>query len=155
MVGPILENAFVNGQSFNHEKLCVPIETEEGVKEHYLDYSYSPVLAGGQVGGLFGTLHDVTGEVSATRILRENEAQAERVLQSIGDAVIVTDAEARVVKMNPVAESLTGWRASEGAGRPLAEVFRIVDESTREERRIMRTRFVDARWWWAVNNRCC
>ena len=132
IVGPILESAFASGRSCNHEKLCVPIETEEGLKDHYLDYSYSPVLTGGQVGGLFGTLHDVTGEVSATRNLRANEAQAECVLQSIGDAVIVTDAEARVVKMNPVAESLTGWRAGEGAGRPLGEVFRIVDESTRE-----------------------
>jgi PAS domain S-box-containing protein len=132
VVGPIVVDAFVRGRSCNHEKLCVPIETEEGLKDYYLDCSYSPVWTGGRVGGLFGTLRDVTGEVRAMRNLRESEAQAERVLESIGDAVIVMDAESRVVKMNPVAESLTGWRASEGAGRPLAEVFRIVDESTRE-----------------------
>ena len=132
VVGPILEKAFATGQSFNHEKLCVPIETEEGLKDHYLDYAYHPVHAAGQVGGLYGTLHDVTGEVSAMRVLRENDARSERVLKSIGDAVITTDAEARVTQMNPVAEKLTGWRSEEAAGRPVAEVFRIVDEGTRE-----------------------
>lgn len=53
-------------------------------------------------------------------------------ISSIGDAVITTDAQGRVATMNPVAESLTGWTQSEAAGRPLAEVFRIVNEDTRE-----------------------
>jgi PAS domain S-box-containing protein len=132
VVGPILESAFATGRSFNHEKLCVPIETGEGLKDHYLDYAYHAVHTDGRVSGLYGTLHDVTDAVSAGRTLRENEARAERVLQSIGDAVIVTDADARVTKMNPVAESLTGWSADDAAGRPLGEVFRIVDETTRE-----------------------
>jgi len=131
VVGPILEEAFATGVSRNHEKLCVPIETTEGLKDFYLDYADSPVFCGGKVAGLFGTLHDVTAEVIAVRALREKEAQAERILKSIGEAVIVTDADARVVKMNPVAESLTGWSALEAQSRPLAEVFRIVDEGTR------------------------
>ena len=70
--------------------------------------------------GLYGTLHDVTDAVGAVRTLRENEARAERVLQSIGDAVIVTDADARVTKMNPVAEALTGWRSFDAEGRSAA-----------------------------------
>src|SRR6266567_3113141 len=124
VVGPILEDAFATGRSFSHERLCVPIDTGEGVKDYYLDYAYGPVFKGGQVAGLFGMLHDVTSEVSALRNLRDNEAQAERVLESIGDAVIVTDADARVLKMNPVAESLTGWHSMDAVGRPLAGVFR-------------------------------
>jgi PAS domain S-box-containing protein len=52
-------------------------------------------------------------------------------LASIGDAVIVTDADGRVTFMNPVAGSLCGWIDDTAAGRPLAEVFRIVDERTR------------------------
>ncbi len=53
-------------------------------------------------------------------------------LESIGDGVIATDAEGRVTRMNPVAESLTGWPLHEAAGRLLAEVFRIVDGRTGE-----------------------
>ncbi len=52
-------------------------------------------------------------------------------LHSIGDAVIATDAEARVTFMNPVAEALTGWTAEDAAGVPLDTVFHIVNEATR------------------------
>jgi len=52
-------------------------------------------------------------------------------LRSIGDAVISTDAEGRVRFMNPVAQRLTGWDLADARGRPLEEVFRIVNEYTR------------------------
>ncbi len=53
-------------------------------------------------------------------------------LQSIGDGVIVTDAAGRVARMNPVAERLTGWPFADAAGRPLLEVFRIVNAQSRQ-----------------------
>ena len=46
--------------------------------------------------------------------------------------MIATDAEGRVEIMNSVAESLTGWRRDEAQGRPLADVFQIVNEETRQ-----------------------
>ena len=52
-------------------------------------------------------------------------------LRSIGDGVIVCDTEARVQMMNPVAESLTGWTEAEAHGRELAQVFDIINETTR------------------------
>jgi len=53
-------------------------------------------------------------------------------LNSIGDAVITTDVEGRVTYVNAVAEALTGWSHADALSRPLASVFRIVDEQGRE-----------------------
>jgi PAS domain S-box-containing protein len=66
-----------------------------------------------------------------TQELRESEQSLATTLNSIGDAVIATDMEGRVVRMNPVAERLTGWALEEARGQPLHDVFRIVDEDTR------------------------
>jgi PAS domain S-box-containing protein len=63
---------------------------------------------------------------------RDARTSLETTLKSIGDAVISTDASGRVVFMNPVAERLTGWALDDARGRSLAEVFRIVNEHTRE-----------------------
>ncbi len=53
-------------------------------------------------------------------------------LASIGDAVITTDIEGRVVYLNSVAEQLTGWSGADASGQALETVFLIVTESTRE-----------------------
>ena len=53
-------------------------------------------------------------------------------LKSIGDAVITTDIQGRVELLNPVAETLTGWRDEEARGKPLEEVFRIINEDTQQ-----------------------
>jgi PAS domain S-box-containing protein len=132
VVGPILERAFESGETFYIDKLPVPIDVGSGIHEFYLDYTYSPVYENGKIAGLFGLLQDVTGEVVATRSLREAETRESRVLKSIGDAVIVTDPEGHIVQMNPVAEQTTGWIVAEAQGRPLGEVFRILDETSRE-----------------------
>jgi PAS domain S-box-containing protein len=66
------------------------------------------------------------------RAERDHPNWLQVALGSIGDAVIVTDADGRVVFMNPVAEALTGWPAGDAAGQPLASVFRIVSEQTRQ-----------------------
>jgi PAS domain S-box-containing protein len=62
---------------------------------------------------------------------RADRESLQTTLKSIGDAVIATDERGRVRFMNPVAERLTGWTLGEAEGRPLAEVFRIVNEVTR------------------------
>lgn len=61
------------------------------------------------------------------------EEQFRITLYSIGDAVITTDAAGIVTHMNPVAEQLTGQREAEAVGKPLTEVFHIVNEETHEE----------------------
>ena len=64
--------------------------------------------------------------------LRESEENLYATLHSIGDAVIATDTKSCIVRMNPIAEKLTGWTFGEAKGRPLAEVFNIVNAYTRE-----------------------
>jgi PAS domain S-box-containing protein len=120
-----------DGKTVFHEKLLVPLPTETGVRDAYLNYAFHPIFEDGNIAGLFGSLHDVTGEVIALRKLAESEARALRILQSIGDAVIVTDENANVTEMNHVAESLTGWTMSEARAQHLATVFHIVDEKMR------------------------
>jgi PAS domain S-box-containing protein len=132
VVGVLLENAYRTGKTLFYERLRVPLPTERGTEDRYLHYSFNPIYENGKIAGLFGAIHDVTSEVTAEGQLRESEARASRILRSIGDAVIVTDAETLVTEMNPIAEELTGWPVSEARGRPLTEVFRIVNESTRK-----------------------
>ncbi len=62
-----------------------------------------------------------------------SEARLRATLYSIGDAVITTDVKGRVMMMNPVAEKLTGWSEADAQGKPLAKVFRIVNEKTHKK----------------------
>ena len=77
-----------------------------------------------------GTHLDITDRVLAEEALRRSEQDMQVTLQSIGDAVITTDARGRVSRMNPSAERMTGWPEHEAVGRPLGEVFHIVDDPT-------------------------
>jgi diguanylate cyclase (GGDEF)-like protein/PAS domain S-box-containing protein len=64
--------------------------------------------------------------------LFDEKERAQVTLNSIGDAVMSTDVWCNVTYLNLVAEGLTGWSREEAAGRPLDEVFRIIDAATRE-----------------------
>jgi PAS domain S-box-containing protein len=77
---------------------------------------------------LVQTTQDLEVEVVERKRAEESLATT---LNSIGDAVIATDMEGCVARMNPVAEQLTGWPLEEAKGRPLGEVFRILNEDTR------------------------
>ena len=82
----------------------------------------------------------------------EEEVRGQRewlrvTLTSIGDAVIATDAEARITFINPVAAALTGWQEEEGRGKLIHNVFTIINEKTRKPaedvvRRVLRDRRV-------------
>jgi PAS domain S-box-containing protein len=65
------------------------------------------------------------------RALEESQNNLRITLDSIGDAVIATDARGLISRMNPTAEQLTGWTADEAAGQTLPDVFRIVNAFTR------------------------
>ncbi len=75
---------------------------------------------------------EVARRRAAESALREQGEWLHVVLRSIGDAVIATDALARVVLMNPVAEQLCGWSEAEARGQPITAVFPIVHALTRQ-----------------------
>ncbi len=55
-----------------------------------------------------------------------------QTLNSIGDAVIVTDASGNITRLNPVAEQLTGWSLEDAKGQSVKSIFPIINASTRE-----------------------
>jgi diguanylate cyclase (GGDEF)-like protein/PAS domain S-box-containing protein len=69
-------------------------------------------------------------EKTAELALEKERAQV--TLESIGDAVITTDAGSNIEYLNPIAENLTGWKNTEARGLPLQGVFNIIKETTRE-----------------------
>jgi diguanylate cyclase (GGDEF)-like protein/PAS domain S-box-containing protein len=70
-------------------------------------------------------------KVNAEALFLEKE-RAQVTLNSIGDAVISTDAAGNVTYLNQVAEAMAGWPSAEAVGRPFSEVFRIIDSKNPE-----------------------
>ena len=87
--------------------------------------------AQGKASRLMGIRQDITDRKLAEEALRLSEENLAITLQSIGDAVIVTDAAGLITRMNPTAERLTGWTLPHALGKPLTEVFRIINAQTR------------------------
>jgi len=87
---------------------------------------------GERIIGYEGTVVDITARKRAEQAMFAEKERAQVTLQSIGDAVIATDAEGRIEYLNPVAESLTAWSLAEARGQPLGVVLKLVNELTRE-----------------------
>ncbi len=98
---------------------------------------YSGALAGAALLALLSaTFIFIRRQLNQTETSRNTAMASEQslatMLESIGDGVIATDLDARVTRMNPVAEQLTGWSLSQALGLPIEEVFDIVHEQTRD-----------------------
>ncbi len=115
------------------------VEPEE-VHIQRFDDSHGALFAGaapifgadGQLDGAVSIFSDITQFKQQEEDLRVSAERYFTTLKSIGDAVIATDAEGAITFMNEVAEGLTRWTLEEARGRPLAEVFRIINEQTRD-----------------------
>ncbi|MCX7218254.1 MAG: PAS domain S-box protein [Burkholderiales bacterium] len=81
------------------------------------------------VGREFNRMLDIFEQQAVA--LKSGEQNLAITLQSIGDAVIATDAAGQITRMNRTAERLTGWPLTEELGLPLSEVFQIIDAHTR------------------------
>lgn len=86
----------------------------------------------GDTDRLIAVVRDITQRKAAEDALAAEKERLTVTLRSIGDGVITTDTSGSVVLLNAVAEKLTGWSQKEAQGRPLSEVFRIINEKTRK-----------------------
>jgi len=86
-----------------------------------------------EFGTVWVSLHtDTTQHKAAEDALAAERERLAVTLACIGDGVIATGMDGRVVLLNKVAQKLTGWLQEEALGRRLEEVFRIVHEGSRE-----------------------
>jgi len=88
--------------------------------------------ANGTLIGILENFQDITDRKKAENALASEREQLAVTLRSIGDGVITTDIQGNIVLLNKIAEQLTGWNNKEAVGRPLSEIFHIVNETTRE-----------------------
>lgn len=81
---------------------------------------------------ILGIARDISERCETATILAAERERLAVTLRSIGDGVITTDSEQNIVMLNKVAEALTGWSNQEAMGRPFHDVFRIINEQTRQ-----------------------
>ncbi|MCX6646337.1 MAG: PAS domain S-box protein, partial [bacterium] len=121
--------------------MVAKIDTEEA----YAFWNTQAALIIALILGIFVALAGIGGAMWQSGKKKHYEdlfkAQAEKLqaeeryyttLMSVGDGVIVTDIGGRVSMLNPVAEALTGWKQEEAVGRPIEEVFNIINEESRQ-----------------------
>jgi diguanylate cyclase (GGDEF)-like protein/PAS domain S-box-containing protein len=102
-----------DGTPYWVELNSVPVKDEEGKLSHWISIQ-----------------RNITERKFMEKALFEEKELAQVTLKSIGDGVITTDSEGRVVSLNPVAETLTGWSTVNAKGLPLTKVMQIIHEAT-------------------------
>jgi diguanylate cyclase (GGDEF)-like protein/PAS domain S-box-containing protein len=110
----------------------VVLRRRDGTQVVALENSRGVRDGGGRIVGYEGTVSDITERKRAEQAIYAEKDRALVTLQSIGDAVITTDAAARIDYLNPVAERLTGWAMEDARGKSIGEVLQLIDESTRK-----------------------
>ena len=76
---------------------------------------------------------DISDQKQTEINLAEEKEQLAVTLRSIGDGVITTDRNGNITMINKIAEMLTGWTSEEAYGKPLHDVFYIINGITRDK----------------------
>ena len=114
---PIIVLGSVRGEDLFEESLA--LGAQDYVRQDHLDsYTLARALNGA-----------IARKCAEDKLFVEKE-RAQVTLNSIGDAVLSSDLLGRISYLNIVAERMTGWTCSEAIGRPITEVFRVVDAHT-------------------------
>lgn len=110
-----------------------------GVPAKFEDYSselkrYFTVAAYSPKKNQFAVIiEDVTDRIETRNQLTQEKERFRTTLLSVGDGVISTDVMGNIVIMNKVSEELTGWKQEDAIGKPIDEVFYIINEYSREK----------------------
>jgi diguanylate cyclase (GGDEF)-like protein/PAS domain S-box-containing protein len=107
---------------------------EEGIALQTVQHGAQDYLPKGHIDGcvLSRALRNMIDRKTTEDALFVEKERAQVTLNSIGDAVLCTDGSGNVTYLNVVAERMTGWLREEAMGRPLADVFQIIDSVTRQ-----------------------
>ncbi|NEO33088.1 MAG: PAS domain S-box protein [Symploca sp. SIO3C6] len=104
----------------------------ETIERAKLTEPYGYIIKPFEIRELYSVIEIALYKHAQEERLKSREQWLATTLKSIGDAVITTNREGSVTFMNPVAQNLTGWKSEYAQGKDLSEVFRIIDERTRE-----------------------
>ncbi len=116
------------------ERASVSVEIEARRKDGTTYPSEAWVQQTDQFGrpGFIVMANDISARKAAEEALYQEKELAEITLESIGDAVLTTDAQGMVTYLNPVAQKLCGWKPEDAMGMPAENVFRIISEKDRQ-----------------------
>ncbi len=123
-----IQRAIEFGEPYNQEWEII---TAKG-NRRWINAIATPHNENGKTSSVAGSFQDITDRKHAEIALVESKENLSITLHSIGDGVISTDQNGLVVQMNPVAEKLCGWLLEDAAGKPLPEVFKIINAETRQ-----------------------
>lgn len=112
----------------------VVLGLDESLAVQALQEGAQDYLIKGQIDtpGLLRALRYAVERKTLEEALFVEKERAQVTLNCIGDAVACTDIHGNITFVNPVAEKMTGWSWQEAVGRPMADVFRIVNATSRE-----------------------
>lgn len=105
------------------------IPTPDG--EVFLEETFTPVFDQ-QHRHILYSAENITERKRIELALKASEESLALTLQSIGDAVIATDRDGKVTRLNPTAERLTGWDSTAAQNQKLSQVFKIINAKTRQ-----------------------
>jgi PAS domain S-box-containing protein len=86
----------------------------------------------GNLVGIIGISNDITERKQAEEALRQSEENLRITLNSITEAVAATDTAGHIIRLNPQAETLSGWSQAEAIGKPYRQIFPLIHAKTRE-----------------------
>lgn len=122
---------YVIEQAFLGKKTSKDIQVKFKGVLYWLSYKSTPVFDNdGNISEVVAEGFLIDDQKKAEIALTAEKERIQTTLESIGDAVIVTDKDCIIEYMNPIAEKLTGWCGNRAIGLPVQQVFFIINEAT-------------------------